>query len=368
VRAVRSRASSLHVLHGPAGQQWTRKNLNTNLFTCESSHENPSILQLAYFLSPISNTTYYHIGLKQRHLFFFHRPTMPSAQSSYDPESLLEILLEDTSVINKIICEIGNPDDNSTFLFTKDGLRLVINGDRTSQVSAFFSTSTFDEFMFNADDCIRYKFSLKDFIETLNILREEASDENLLPSPTSLKMSYRRRGDPLRLKLDNRSSHTAESCLREFSTPSIQPLMSFNDLEETAEIYFYSKELYKYISGLDLATSAFLEIFLKAGRPVRMLTESPTMGDVELEIKSNRDRTELNQPIIMRDLIIPDNIEFRFNYRCKFIAPALDALKSSSHVRMKCGQSGLLLMEHFHSQDARVQSVQYFVLSEVVVA
>lgn len=291
---------------------------------------------------------------------------MTSTQSSSSNlESLLEIVLEDASVINRIISEIGNPDDNSTFIFTDEGLRLIVNGDRTSQVSAFFSASTFDSFEFRANDCIRYKFSLKDFIETLNVLREEPTDENQVPAPTSLKLTYRRRGDPLRIKLDNRSNISAECDLREFSTPSYQSLMSFNDLEETAEIYLNSKELYKYINGLDLTSSVFLKIVMKAGDvPVRMLTESPTMGEVELEIKPTTDRTESSPPIIMRDLNIPSNEIFPFNYRCKFVAPALEALRTSNHVRMKCGQSGLLLMEHFHGQDARDQMVQYFVLSE----
>uniref|UniRef100_A0A6G1SFY7 Cell cycle checkpoint protein RAD1 n=1 Tax=Aceria tosichella TaxID=561515 RepID=A0A6G1SFY7_9ACAR len=291
--------------------------------------------------------------------------TASTQSSNSNVEALFEIVLVDASVINKIISEIGNPDDNSTFIFTNDGLRLIVNGDRTSQVSAFFSTSTFDSFEFRADHSISYKFSLKDFIEALNMLPEETSDDNQVPTTTTLQINYRRRGDPLKMKLDNRTNYSVECDLREFSTPSIQSLMSFNDFEETAEIYFHSKELYKYISGLDLTSSVFLKIVMKAGDvPVRMLTESPIMGEVELEIRPNSDRNDLGPPIIMRDLNIPPNAIFEFNYRCKFIAPALEALRTSNHVRMKCGHSGLLLMEHFHGQEARDQMVQYFVLSE----
>jgi hypothetical protein len=141
--------------------------------------------------------------------------------------------------------------------------------------------------------------------------------------------------------------------------------MSFDDLEETAEIYFFSKELYKYISGLDLISSNFLKMVWKSTGdvPVRMVTESATMGEVELEIKPHDHRSDQSPPIIMRELSMGREM-VGFHYRCKFIAPALEALKRSNHVRMKCGQSGLLLMEHFHGQENRIQSVQYFVLCE----
>lgn len=274
-----------------------------------------------------------------------------SSSSNMTSEPVIfELELEDALVINKVISEIHDPDDNSILMVDANGLRMVSTGDRTSQVSAFFSRMTFNRFVFNTSGQVKFRFVLKDFIETLNLLQDDAKDDEPKPAKVSLKINYRKRGDPLRLRLENNSNYTVNCDLREFSLPSVHTLMSFTPHEEITDIVFHSRELYKFLSGLDLS-SQFVTLKLEPGNvPVKWMA-----GGVELEVG-----TEDEPAIIKRGLNAPSNLVFDFAYRTQLLKPAFMALRSSTSMLLRCGSSGLLIMEHFHDS----QSVEYYVPRE----
>lgn len=277
----------------------------------------------------------------------------PSSSSRSTGESyLFELELEDASVISKLICEMDDPDDNSIMIVDARGLRLVSTG--TSQVSAFFSRATFNQFVFNSTKQIKFRFVLKEFIETLNLLQDDTKDsEDPHPAKVSLKIIYRKKGDPLKLRLTNNSNYTVNCDLREFSLPTFHTLMSLTEYEDVTDIVFHSKELYRFLSGLDLS-SPFVTLILGDGRPDEMPVRFMA-GMVELEINTSDD-----PPIIKRDLNAPTNLVLNFRYRTQLLKPAFNALKSSTTMSLRCGSSGLLIMEHFHDS----QSVEYYVPRE----
>lgn len=296
--------------------------------------------------------------------------------------ALFEAVLEDASSMNKILHELHHQGDHSVLVITKDGLNLITNHEKTFQISAFFAAATFQKFHFNPDryTYINFRFILDEFIECLNLLRDDPTDESDSGDCiTSLQICYKRRGDPLRLRLENNSNCSINCDLRGFNMPdsSIFCPMEFQEDEETAVILFDSRKLYEYVSGLDLNTSDFVNLFMDRNEiPVALSTKSTAMGEVKLEIAKN------DIDVIKCPIRISDNMIFHNNYRTGFMKPALEALKTSSHMKMTCGASGLLCTQHFHtkqdynqgpSSDYMIEtnpahrtrsSVKYFILAE----
>lgn len=162
---------------------------------------------------------------------------------------------------------------------------------------------------------------------------------------TSLEIRYKKRGEPLQLRLENGSSCVINCDLKAFNMPgdSMFAPMAFSNDEETAVIVFDSKKLYEYASGLDLVSSEFVDLVMGRGSvPVKFSTKSTVLGEVELEI------TERDSEIIKREIMVSDNFLFSFSYRSQFMKPALEALRTSTYMKMRCGSSGLLCLEHFH--------------------
>jgi len=307
-----------------------------------------------------------------------------------DEKYIFEIGLEDVSAMNKILHELHHSDDHCVLVVNEDGISLITNGEKTFQISAFFAASTFQTFEFDSErfDHINFRFIMRDFIECLNLLRDDPMEEKdrLLnvddPSrsgelmKTSLLIVYRKEGDRIKLRLENNSNYTINCELKAFNLAgdAIFSPMVFNAGEDTAVIVFDSKKLYEYVSGMDFVTCDFVSLLLEQGHvPLRIRTKSTQLGEVELEIKI--EETE----IIRRELRLSSGSQFSFSYRTQFIKPALDALKCSSFMKLKCGSSGLLCIEHFHgvatewpeffkdnNQPRRKRSsVEYFILSEV---
>ena len=275
-----------------------------------------------------------------------------------DNEYIFEALLEDASTMNKILHELHHPDDQSVLPITSEGLRLITTGEKAFQISAFFAASTFHKFNFNSD-YVNFRLSLKDFIESLNLLRDEPiEDGDMKRNPhddssrqpfeyntTSLLIRYRNRGLPLELKLENKSNYLVNGGLKAFNLPDDSRYypIDFKDDEEIADIVFDSKRLWDWVSGLDLVSSEFVDLVMgKSDIPVRFLTKSFTLGEAELELSA--DDTEM----IRREIRVSDNVLYGFSYRTQFMKPALEALKNSTFMKMRCGSSGLLCIEHFH--------------------
>lgn len=272
-------------------------------------------------------------------------------------DSIFTAGLDDVSSMNKILHELHHSDEYSVLVINEEGLRLITAGEKAFQVSAFFSAASFQRFEFdkNLYNQITLKFTLRDFIESLNLLRDDPLtegdklqlDDDLQSEPmkTSLYIQYRKKGEPLKLKLENKSNYVINCDLKGFNlTPDtvFRPL-GFLDSEETAIIVFNSKRLYDFVSGLDLVSSDFVHLVMGRGEvPIKLSTKSTLLGEVELEI------TENETEIIKREMIVSDNCLFSFSYRTQFIKPALEALRTSKFSQMKCGSSGLLCIEHIH--------------------
>lgn len=265
---------------------------------------------------------------------------------------LFEARLEDLSTMNKVLNEIGNIDDQSVLIVTKDGLRLVTAGEKTFQISAFFAQTTFKRFLFNSEEPhIYFKFMLKDFIENLNLLPEDLSNEDADDSKrdfdfnrTSLEIRYKGRGEPLRFRLENKSNLFINCDIKAFMMPNVFTPMDFAEEEDMATIECDSKRLHEFVSGLDLISSEYVKLLMRQDWvPLIFSTESALLGEVELKIP------KCDKEIYLSDIVVSDSSYFFNNYyRTQFIKPALDALKTSTKVKMRCGSSGLLCLEHFH--------------------
>jgi len=283
--------------------------------------------------------------------------------SMMDPtdDSIFTAGLDDVTTMSKILHELHHVDDDSVLVLTRDGFRLITAGEKTFQVSAFFAASAFQRFKFDGDsyDKVNFRFVLKDFIESLNLLRDDPivegdkiqQDDTGQPSDlmkTSLYIQYRKKGDPLKLRLENKSNYVINCDLKAFNLPSDSMFcpLNFLDGEETAVIVLNSRKFYDYVSGLDLVSSDLVHLVMGRGDvPIKLSTKSTLLGQVELEITQNE------TDIIKKGITVSDNCLFSFSYKTQFMKPALEALRNSALMQMKCGSSGLLCIEHFHPVD-----------------
>lgn len=278
--------------------------------------------------------------------------------------------------INKLLNHNG---DFSIFIISHNGI-LITTGENSFQVSANLAASTFQQYQLDAElGQLSFRFMPIDFIECLNLLPQDVDDEAI---ETSLEIEYKKRGGPLRLRLQNKTNYVINCDLKAFNMPgdSLFTPLTFLDGEEIAVILLNSKKFYDYVSGLDLVSSDHVHLAMSRGdTPIRLSTNSSTLGEVELEIPHESE-------IIKREIIVSDNCLFSFSYKTEFIKPALEALKNFALVQMKCGSSGLLCIEHFHLVDTprrdgpflrpdntymsehiqpqNKSSIEYFILSE----
>lgn len=277
-------------------------------------------------------------------------------------EAIFTAGLDDVYTMSKILHELHHSDEHSILVITKFGIRLITAGEKTFQVSAYFASDTFQRFHFDHENHgqITFRFMLRDFIESLHLLRDDPLVEGDKTTPddcqqsdlikTSLYIQYRKKGEPLRLRLENKSNYVINCDLKAFSIPSdsmFRPL-GFSEVDETAVILLNSKRFYEYVSGLDFVSSEYVHLIMGRGDiPIRLSTKSTILGEVELEITRNE------TDIIRREIVVSDNCLFSFCYKTQFIKPALEALKNSLLTQMKCGSNGLLCIEHFNPTDKR---------------
>lgn len=295
-----------------------------------------------------------------------HHKTNMGSISVMDPtdDSIFTAGLDDVTTMSKILQELHH-EEHSVLVITRHGLRLITAGEKIFQVSAFFAASAFQRFKFDHENHyeINFRFILKDFIECLNLLRDDPISEgdkiqldDGQPNEfmkTSLYIQYRKKGEPLKLRLENKSNYVINCDVRGFSMGSETMFcpLAFSETEETAVIVLNSKKLYEYVSGLDLTSSDLVHIVMGRGEtPLRLSTSSMLLGEVELEISYNA------VEIIKRDIVVSDHCLYSFSYKTQFIKPALEALRSSSYMQMKCGSNGLLCIEHFHDDSGRRQN------------
>lgn len=270
-------------------------------------------------------------------------------------DALFTVGLDDVTTMTKILHELHHSDDQSILAMNHDGIRLITAGEKVYQVSAFFAKSIFQSFKFVADHQVNFRFVLRDFIATLSLpLDDPMAEGDKLIGPddgqqkdhmkTSLYMQYRKKGEPIRMKLENKTNCLVECDLKAFNLPSnsrFSPL-AFHDSEDCAMIHLNSKRLYEYVSGLDFSGE---HVHVSMGRgeiPLKLSTNSTAVGEIELEITDNESE------IIHK--VVSDNTLYSFSYKTQLIKPALEALRTSHSMRMKVGSSGLLCIEHFHEE------------------
>lgn len=272
-------------------------------------------------------------------------------------DSIFTAGLDDVTTMSKILHDLHSGEEHSVLVITSEGVRLITAGEKTFQVSAFFASSTFQRFKFDSENYhqVNFRFMLRDFIESLNLLRDDPIVEGDKQfddgqsgdtTKTSLYIQYRKKGDPLKLKLENKSNYVINCDIKAFNLPmdSMFCPLAFLDGEETAIILLDSKKLYEYVSGLDLVSSEYVHFHMGRGDvPLKLTTYSTLLGEVELEITSNE--TE----IIKKEISVSVNCIFSFSYKSKFFKPAIEALRNSTITQIKCGSSGLLCVEHFPS-------------------
>lgn len=283
--------------------------------------------------------------------------SLPLAKIDPCEASIFAAGLDDVTTMSSILQELYHADEQSVLSITSEGIRLITAGEKTFQVSAFFAASNFQRYIFDERNQgrVHFRLALKDFIECLNLLRDDPivegdkvpAEENQRGDTmtTSLWLQYRKIGEPLRLKLENKTNYVIECQLTGYSRPYDSKFcpLAFQDSEDTAEIVLSSKKFYDYVSGLDMTSSEFILLVMSRGEvPVRLSTKSTLLGEVELEITANE------REIIKRDIVVSDNCLFSHKYKTQFVKPAFEALRSSELVYLKCGSSGLLCIEHIH--------------------
>lgn len=269
-------------------------------------------------------------------------------------DSLFTVGLDDASTMTKILHELHHADDQSVLAINQDGIRVITAGEKVFQVSAFFARSIFQHFKFDTDHQVNFRFVLRDFIATLNLPLDDpiAEGDKVVPEDcqpndymkTSLFMQYRKKGEPIRMRLENKTNCVVECDLRAFNMPSNSVFcpLAFHDSEDFAMIHLNSKRLYEYVSGLDF-TGEHVHVVMGRGEiPLKMCTSSTATGEVELEITNNE--TDIINKVVC------ENIVYNFSYKTQLIKPALEALRTSNSMRMKIGSSGLLCIEHFHEE------------------
>lgn len=280
--------------------------------------------------------------------------------SVMDPtdESVFTAGLDDVTTMSKILHELHHASEHSVLLITKEGIRLVSADEKSFQVSAYFSASTFQRFKFDdtLQNQVTFRFILKDFIECLNLLRDDPlveGDKIQLvddtssgePMKTSLYIQYRKKGEPLKLRLENKSNYVINCDLKAFCSSSEFSPISLSTDNEYAMIKMDSRKLHNYVSGMDLVSSDFVHLSMGRGDyPLKLCTKSITLGEVELEIPAT------DNEIILEEIRASDNCLFSFTYKTQYMRPALDSLKNSHTVLMKCDSRGILCIEHFHGQ------------------
>lgn len=252
--------------------------------------------------------------------------------------------------MSKIIHELHAGHEHAILVITKDGIR-TLTGDASYQVSAFFEASMFQRYVFDNShrDQVTFRFILNDFTEILNLHKEE-HDENtnghelMAESKTSLYIQYKKLGDPLKLKLENRSNMTIHCELKAFNTSNnvvFSPLQ-FGQDDEIIVITLNSKKFYEYVLGLDLTTSKIVDLSLGRGESIKLTTCSE-LGESDLQIRLD------NSDVIRGEIHAPSNCVYGNKYKTSYLKPALDALKNSCLMHLKCSPSGLLCLQHFHS-------------------
>lgn len=282
-------------------------------------------------------------------------PTVSKMSPSED--SIFTAGLDDVTTMSSILHELYPTDEQSILVITADGIRLITAGEKSFQVSAFFVSSIFQQYEFNGRDRVHFRLYLKDFIECLNLLRDDPIVEGDRVQPieenqvsdmmtTSLCLQYRKQGEPLLLRLENKSNYVINCGLSGFTKSHDSRFcpLAFQEDEDTAVIVLNSKKFYDYVSGLDLISSDFVQLVMSRQDeiPIKLSTKSTQLGEVELHIHEDE------KEIIKRDLIVSDNLVFAHWYKTAFMKPALEGLKTSVLVQIKCGSSGLLCIEHFH--------------------
>lgn len=283
--------------------------------------------------------------------------------------------LEDVTTMSRVLQELHHSDEHSVLVVSSDGIRLV-TAEKTFQVSAYFSKNCFQDFIFRPPvdkrgkvvDQVTFRFMKRDFIECLGLLddqlnttdgdrsMDESNYNQMQKDPqfkTTLHCQYHSEGEPLRLELRNGSDYLINCEVMAFSINNnnlFSPLR-FSNSDEPATILLKSRTFREYFSGLDLTSSDFIMLTLKRGEiALKLSINSLMLGELELEI-AEKDK-------MVKQLKISQNVEYSFRYKTQFIRPALDSLKSSSLVQLRCSSNGLLCIEHFHAIDKRIAIVE----------
>lgn len=293
--------------------------------------------------------------------------------NSSTEDSIFTARLDDVGILCKILNELHHGQDHSIFVIDDRGIKLITASEKTFQISAYFDRNIFERFEYQSvdqsEDQVSFRFIFKDFIECLNLLRDDPlnADGDVHTQSrsltTSLYIQYKNKGDKLKFRLENKSNYVINCDLRAFTLPDTMfQMLTFSEDEEAADILLNSRKFHDYVSGLDFEKSEYVHLVMSRDDvPIKLSTRSNLLGEVELEI------TQDQKDIIVREIAVSDNCVYSFSYRTKFIKPALEALRNSSRVQIKCGSRGLLCIEHFHQVDSvegEQPSVEYFILSE----
>lgn len=278
---------------------------------------------------------------------------------SPEEDAIFTAELEDITTMSKVLQELHHAGDHSVLNIKEEGIRFVSADEKTFQVSAYFSSEIFVKFVFNSRAPeVNFRFMLLDFIESLNLLRDTPLDDpDGLQNDTlrtSLYIQYRAKGDPLRLRMENNSNYVINCDLKAFNlVNSMFCPLTFTE-EDYASIGLDSKKLQDYVTGLDLVSSEYLKITLSKGNTPLKMTTRGLYGEVGLEITSEA------KEIIKQDLMVSVNCWFSFTYKTQFIKPALEALRASTIVYIKCATTGLLCIQHHVNRS----TVEYFILCD----
>lgn len=278
-----------------------------------------------------------------------HRSVIYLHTMSSNP--IFKLALDDVRPLQRILQEFHHHEE-LTLIANRDGIKFT-TGDKTFEVSASFKAKFFQTFEAQKD--LKFKFLLRDFNESLNLIRDDADSDDC--DITSLRMQCSEEGDYLDLKLENKSNCLVSCQLKAFNAAPNH--ITISPVEDTAELILNSRRFYDYVSGLDLTTSDYVDISLSPDEtPLKIVTKSENITEVELSIPR-----EAND--ILMGVCISDNIVFSFNYKTQFVKTALEALKTSKSTRIICSSSGVLCIENIYKDEI---SIKHMALSEIKIA
>lgn len=234
--------------------------------------------------------------------------------------------------------------DTGVCFATEYGMKVVVEDSKCVQANAFIGNDIFQEYVVK-DEPVMFRVDLSTLVECLTIFDGYTS---LSGATTSLKMTYKEHGQPLKILLEEEGVIT--DCT----------LKTLNDCETldyeiaassvVCKVILKATDIKEVFLDLD-ATSDWVEFLFSADPPnFRILTRG-IAGECQIDIPKSSD--------IVETFECSDTLCFRYKY--SQLKPSFKSLSISSKVSIRSNEEGLICLQ-FMIQTESKQScyVEYY--------